>query len=157
MCSEWRSSFSVFMKDMGPRPSKFHSIERRNNDGNYEPSNCFWATKKQQQNNTSHNLTIIVDGNKTTVGELSDQYGITKCALYRRIKRGVSKEELLTKGRLEIIKSKVKKKQFLINYKLLGSIKLAQIKTKVGLSACSTWRRNDAEFNKQFIKVKSSL
>ena len=51
ICAQWVKSFAQFMKDMGPRPSFEHSIERQDNDGNYEPSNCYWATRSQQSYN----------------------------------------------------------------------------------------------------------
>lgn len=51
VCDRWRASFDDFIADMGSRPSPAHSIDRINNDGNYEPSNCRWATAKQQANN----------------------------------------------------------------------------------------------------------
>ena len=52
MCDAWRNDFRVFFKDMGPS-AKGLSIDRINNDGNYEPGNCRWATAKQQANNQS--------------------------------------------------------------------------------------------------------
>lgn len=48
VCKEWRKSFIPFFKHIGQRPSPRHSIDRINNDGNYEPGNVRWATKRQQ-------------------------------------------------------------------------------------------------------------
>lgn len=53
VCARWRESFANFFADMGPRPSKRHSLHRRENDGNYEKSNCEWATKTVQAGNRS--------------------------------------------------------------------------------------------------------
>lgn len=50
VCEEWRK-FSNFYRDMGKRPPK-RTIDRINNDGNYEPGNCRWATNRQQRANT---------------------------------------------------------------------------------------------------------
>jgi hypothetical protein len=51
VCVPWRSSFESFLADMGPRPSSDYSIDRRENDGNYEPGNCRWALDAQQHEN----------------------------------------------------------------------------------------------------------
>lgn len=51
VCDKWLRSFENFLSDMGKAPSLKHSIDRKNNDGNYEPGNCRWATAKEQANN----------------------------------------------------------------------------------------------------------
>lgn len=52
MCDKWRYSFSSFVNDVGERPSRNHTLDRIDNDGNYEPSNVRWATQSQQTLNT---------------------------------------------------------------------------------------------------------
>lgn len=51
VCKGWNESFSVFLKDMGLRPSKRHSIDRINVNGDYKPSNCRWTTRREQCRN----------------------------------------------------------------------------------------------------------
>lgn len=51
VCERWRHSFENFLEDMGERPSKNHSLDRKENDGNYEPSNCKWSTRHEQRIN----------------------------------------------------------------------------------------------------------
>lgn len=62
VCRRWLHSFQNFYVDMGARPTQKHTLERINNDGNYTPSNCKWATRLEQNNNKRTNKNY---GNKT--------------------------------------------------------------------------------------------
>ncbi len=59
VCGRWLHSFSTFYEDMGPRPTKNHQIDRKENDGNYEPDNCRWATHIEQARNKRNTVMCI--------------------------------------------------------------------------------------------------
>lgn len=81
-------SFEQFLKDMGPRPSLSHSIERRNNNGNYEPGNCYWATRREQQNNMRQNVRLEFQGKTQTVAQWSRETGLKTGTIRARLRRG---------------------------------------------------------------------
>lgn len=70
ICDRWRDSFEAFLEDVGEKPSKKHSIDRIDNDGNYEPGNVRWATRKEQRENQSSSRYAHV---VVPVGNLTDE------------------------------------------------------------------------------------
>lgn len=95
VCERWLK-FENFLADMGPRPTPKHSIDRINNDGNYEPANCRWATKYQQDNNRRTNRMLEYAGLCLTISEWSRRVNISWSAIDTRLERGWSVEEALT-------------------------------------------------------------
>jgi hypothetical protein len=87
VCDRWRKSFSNFIADMGACPEG-HSIERIDQDGNYEPGNCRWATQREQMNNMSRNVIIEHDGKSQSVAEWAREIGVKYDTLLRRIRCG---------------------------------------------------------------------
>ncbi len=84
VCARWHT-FEGFIADMGMRP-KGYSIDRYpDNDGNYQPDNCRWATTKQQLNNTRHNRVLELFGRKQLVSEWIEELGIKQPTLNARL------------------------------------------------------------------------
>ncbi len=84
MCERWRTSFAAFLEDVGLRPSAQHTIDRINNDGNYEPANCRWATRSEQARNRG-NRQVEYHGRSLTLVEWSEEIGLPLRRLYWRI------------------------------------------------------------------------
>ena len=88
VCDRWLNSYEDFLSDMGRIPTPEHSIDRINNDGNYEPGNCRWVTRFEQQNNRRNTMVIEHDGKKLTAKEWSAATGIPSQRIQHRIKHG---------------------------------------------------------------------
>ena len=94
VCERWMK-FENFLADMGKRPEGT-TLDRIDNDGDYTPENCRWASPSQQQNNMSTNINICYDGVTKTITEWSVILGITKSCLDARIRRGWSIKRAFT-------------------------------------------------------------
>lgn len=95
VCKLWRESFEAFYADMGDRPSKDHSIDRINNDGNYEPGNVQWSTRKEQARNKRKNRIVIVNGASMTLAEAVEKSGLKYNVVLMRLCSGWSVERAL--------------------------------------------------------------
>jgi hypothetical protein len=89
ICERWKDSFENFLTDMGPKPTPQHTLDRHpDNDGNYEPSNCRWATRFEQSQTRGNAYQIEHDGRIWTTRELANQLGVELELFRGRVKRG---------------------------------------------------------------------
>lgn len=90
VCKTWLDSFDNFFADMGPKPNAKMSIDRIDNNGNYEPSNCRWATRLQQQLNRSVTRLITINGKTQSLSEWAKETGLNTTTLHSRLKVGIT-------------------------------------------------------------------
>ncbi len=99
VCKRWRKSFAAFARDMGPKPSPKHSIDRfPDNNSGYRPSNCRWATATEQRNNTrprSSRKLIAFEGGLFSFRELSNRTGVNELSLRHRYSTGLRGKALV--------------------------------------------------------------
>jgi len=101
VCKRWHS-VENFILDMGIRPEGMQ-IDRIDNDGNYSPSNCRWATRLEQANNTSRNVFLEHNGERKTLAEWSRELKINRNTLKKRYRIGWPVHKIL-----ETVESKIK-------------------------------------------------
>jgi len=97
VCEEWAKSFSVFLADMGESPSPHHSIDRKNNNLGYFPSNCRWATAREQARNTRRNRMVEFQGKTITLVEAVEKAGANYGTVKWRLNHGVPPEAAIRK------------------------------------------------------------
>ncbi len=93
VCERWRKSFADFRSDMGPRPGPALSLDRIDNDGNYKPGNCRWATWSEQMRNRrppESKTMVTLNGTRRSLRWWCHQYGMKNHTVWYRIKRGWS-------------------------------------------------------------------
>lgn len=99
VCTRWRQDFRTFLADVGERPSPQHTLDRRNVDGDYEPDNVRWATRKEQARNKRNNLIVVFRGRAMSLAEAVEISGVNYHTAYNRLHDGCSVEEALRPGR----------------------------------------------------------
>lgn len=93
VCQRWIDSFENFLADMGERPAG-HSLDRIDSNGNYEPSNCRWATRIEQESNKRSNRILEWNDRSWTMSELAREFGMLPGTLCDHLKYGWSLERL---------------------------------------------------------------
>jgi len=88
VCERWLHSFDNFILDMGKKPTRFHTLDRKESNKNYEPSNCRWATQMMQQGNRRNNVWHEYEGVKKIQSEWGRFFGVSNEAINRHLKRG---------------------------------------------------------------------
>jgi len=94
ICPRW-NSFDLFLEDMGERPDGM-TLERKDNNGNYEKDNCRWGSRKEQARNTRRNVILTVNGQKKCVSEWAEITKISAQTLIDRFYYGWSHERIVS-------------------------------------------------------------
>lgn len=94
VCERWRD-FSAFYTDMGERPAG-QTLERINNDGDYEPGNCRWATRREQGSNKRNSRYIEANGESLPLSEWARRLGCSHAAILARIAAGMTEADAVT-------------------------------------------------------------
>ena len=96
VCERWLI-LENFLADMGPRPSADYSLERLDNDREYSPDNCTWATKDAQTRNQRRTVLITVNGKTLCIKDWAKKIGLHPATISERIKAGVVPIEAVTR------------------------------------------------------------
>lgn len=95
VCERW-ASFENFFADMGPKPTPRHTIERVDNNGNYTPENCKWATPEEQRRNMRTSVYVNYEGKQILLLDLVQKLGLNRNQVYQRLTLGWPLEDALT-------------------------------------------------------------
>jgi hypothetical protein len=95
VCERWRESFLNFLEDMGKAPAG-KSLDRIDNNGNYNKENCRWATKREQSLNRRSNRFITFKNETMTIKEASEKFNYKYGTILSRLRRGFTPEEIFT-------------------------------------------------------------
>jgi hypothetical protein len=100
MHPEWAESFPAFLRDVGLRPEKGMTLDRKDNSKGYEPGNMRWTTWENQSNNRRGRLMVVLDGVQMTAAQASRKLGLRPKAVAERLRQGVPMSLALTPGQI---------------------------------------------------------
>lgn len=96
VCDRWRASFYDFQRDMGPKPTPKHELDRTDNDAGYSPENCRWVTRSENDRNRRSTVWVEFRGERRKVADLCEEYGIPRDTLAYRLRTGWTPELAFT-------------------------------------------------------------
>lgn len=96
MCERWLNSASAFVADMGPKPSPKHELDRRDNDGHYEPGNCRWVLRTTNDRNRRSNRLVTFNGETHAMAEWCERFGLPQDTATWRLRNGWTPEATFT-------------------------------------------------------------
>ena len=105
VCDRWKNSFQAFLEDMGDPPSDLHTLDRCDNEGDYEPGNCRWATYEEQMNNKRTSTLITHNGLTLSVSQWARKIGLNATTIRTRLAKGLPIERVLSNARQHIAKA----------------------------------------------------
>lgn len=88
VCDRWRDSFQAFRDDVGSQPFPGATLERIDNDGNYEPGNVRWVDRKAQARNRTSTRAVELNGERMSMAEAAERAGISQATFGARLNRG---------------------------------------------------------------------
>lgn len=125
VCERWQT-FANFIADMGAKPSPKHSIDRIDNDGDYEPQNCRWADRRTQQKNRRNAVYVTIEGQRYWATDLAEKVGVKTDTIIERAAKGLPLKKVLSKKPLRDLSG------FALGGKASGAKKLARTHCREG-------------------------
>lgn len=134
---EWVDSFWRFLADIGPRPGKEFTLDRIDNDGNYEPGNCRWVKRKTQNRNSRSNRLLTFNGKTQSMSAWAEEVGISYGTLKSRFRAGWTVERALTYGHYKRLSADQEKE---IKQRAAKGETPKEISKDYGVSRHTVWR-----------------
>lgn len=141
VCDRWLNSFETFFYDMGLPPSKDYQIDRIDNDGDYEPSNCRWASREDNARNKSNNRMIEAFGKTQTLSAWEVEVGIKRETIAMRLNRGWIAEDALSKSKPKKYTDGSKKYSSLSDLAKNYSISISGANSRIKSESFPSWRK----------------